>query len=230
MSEKEYKVQELALFWGVSVTTTWNRIKKEGLATFKKKDQTGKEVTYIRISEEFLGRYVNNVVNNDITTDNNRYYEELLTSNNVNNNYNNLVNNVENVQNTQQIHISPSELIDKITTIYNDNNNQLQKVNEELITYKAKALLLEDKANREGYYINEINGLQKDNKRLQRLVETFKYIVIGLLITLSIIITMFIMSYKPVTEQEPVIETVAPKIVQPTPTEAKVPVKAVRKR
>ena len=39
LPEKELKIAELAELWGVSVPTTWNRIKKEGLITFKKKDK-----------------------------------------------------------------------------------------------------------------------------------------------------------------------------------------------
>ena len=86
MSEKELKIAELATVWGVSVPATWNRVRKEGLKTVKKIDENRKEVTYVIVSEEIVNKYLS-AVNNGI---NNRYYEELLTSNNINNDINNV--------------------------------------------------------------------------------------------------------------------------------------------
>ena len=46
--EKELKIAELSALWGVSVPTTWNRIRKEGLQTFIKKNENNKEVNYVK--------------------------------------------------------------------------------------------------------------------------------------------------------------------------------------
>ena len=54
--EKELKIAELANIWGVSVPTCWNRIKKEGLTTIKKKDETNKDITYITISDNLINK------------------------------------------------------------------------------------------------------------------------------------------------------------------------------
>ena len=57
-------------------------------------------------------------------------------------------------------------MFDKLSTLNKEYNDRLERVNEELMTYKSKTLLLEDKAGREGFYINEINTLKKDNNLL----------------------------------------------------------------
>ena len=157
--EKELKIAELASIWGVSVPTTWNRVRKEGLSTIKKFDENRKEVAYVIISDNILNKYIITINNND----NNRYYEEMLTNNNVNNNINNNINNHAEAHNNS---ISVNELFDKLTTLNNQYNERLERVNNELTMYKSKSLLLEDKAGREGYYLKEIDTLKTDNKNL----------------------------------------------------------------
>ncbi len=155
MSEKELKISELANIWAVSVPTTWNRVRKEDLKTVKKVDENRKEVNYVVISDEIINKYVL-TVNNNV---NNHNYEDILTDNNINENVNN---NLKYGNDS----ISASEMFDKLSTLNKEYNDRLERVNEELITYKSKTLLLEDKAGREGYYINEINTLKKDNNLL----------------------------------------------------------------
>lgn len=202
--EKELKIAELANVWGVSVPTTWNRVKKMGLTTFIKKSETNKDINYVSISDEQINEYVINVNNNVNNTDNNGYYEDLLNVNNVNNNANALNNNVVNAENA---HIMQNSIKDTIETlaslnndynerllkVYEDYNNRLQHVNEELITYKSKTLLLEDKAGREGTYINEINGLRTDNKRLLTSVEKLKYVIITLIMVIMGLVMYLVM-------------------------------------
>ena len=116
--EKELKIAELASIWGVSVPTTWNRVRKEGLSTIKKIDENRKEIAYVVISDNILNKYIITVNNND----NNRYYEEMLTDNNINNNVNNDVNNhVESNNNS----ISAQEMFDKLTALNNHFNKFL---------------------------------------------------------------------------------------------------------
>lgn len=155
MSEKELKISELANIWAVSVPTTWNRVRKEDLKTVKKVDENRKEVNYVVISDEIINKYVL-TVNNNV---NNHNYEDILTDNNINENVNN------NLKYGND-NISASEMFDKLSTLNKEYNDRLERVNEELITYKSKTLLLEDKAGREGFYINEINTLKKDNNLL----------------------------------------------------------------
>ena len=155
MSEKELKISELANIWAVSVPTTWNRVRKEDLKTVKKVDENRKEVNYVVISDEIINKYVL-TVNNNV---NNHNYEDILTDNNINENVNN---NLKYGNDS----FSASEMFDKLSTLNKEYNDRLERVNEELMKYKSKSLLLEDKAGREGFYINEINTLKKDNNLL----------------------------------------------------------------
>ena len=155
MSEKELKISELANIWAVSVPTTWNRVRKEDLKTVKKVDENRKEVNYVVISDEIINKYVL-TVNNNV---NNHNYEDILTDNNINENVNN---NLKYGNDS----ISASEMFDKLSTLNKEYIDRLERVNEELMSYKSKSLLLEDKAGREGFYINEINTLKKDNNLL----------------------------------------------------------------
>lgn len=200
MSEKELKIAELATVWGVSVPATWNRVRKEGLKTVKKIDENRKEVTYVIISEEIVNKYLS-TVNNNI---NNRYYEELLTNNNVNNDNNNGLK-------TESEPFSASEMFDKLTALNKEYNNRLEQVNEELITAKSKMLLLEDKAGREGLYINEINGLKTDNNNLKKVVYGLIGVIVVLLLVLACYLTYNIVTSKstqPTTEKTPAVQQV----------------------
>ena len=185
--EKELKIAELAGLWSVSVPTCWNRIKKEGLTTFKKKDETNKDISYVKVTDDIINKYVINEVNNINNNVNNGYYEELLTDNKVNNN----INNAENINITANI---IQDLInynkvnnEELKTVYNDYNNRIERLQEELITYKSKVPLLEDRANREGLYLKEIEDLKKQNKTDKTLIK--------LLITLLTIVIMFILMF-----------------------------------
>lgn len=204
MSEKELKIAELATVWSVSVPATWNRVRKEGLKTVKKIDENRKEVTYVIISEEIVNKYLS-TVNNNI---NNRYYEELLTNNNVNNDNNNGLK-------TESEPFSASEMFDKLTALNKEYNNRLEQVNEELITAKSKMLLLEDKAGREGLYINEINGLKTDNNNLKKVVYGLIGVIVVLLLVLACYLTYNIVTSKstqPTTEKTPVVQKVSQPI------------------
>lgn len=177
MSEKELKISELANIWAVSVPTTWNRVRKEDLKTVKKVDENRKEVNYVIISDEIINKYIL-TVNNNV---NNHNYEDILTDNNVNENINN------NLKYGND-NISASEMFDKLSTLNKEYNDRLERVNEELMTYKSKTLLLEDKAGREGFYINEINTLKKDNNLLLKGLITLLIIFIITFVSLVAIV------------------------------------------
>ena len=176
--KKELKVSELAAIWGVSVPTTWNRIRKEGLETFKKKNENGKEINYIIISDDIIDKYVINLNNNVNEVYNNGYYEDLLSENKVNNPPKNNNNS-----------ISASELFDRLTTLNNEYNDRIERLNNELLTSEKQRLLLEDKASREGLYLKEINELKTDNEKL---INRNKWMLITLITLITLIITVII--------------------------------------
>ena len=89
-----------------------------------------------------------------------------------------------------------SEVIDRIIAIndgYNEQlkeyNERLQRVNDELVTERSKVLLLEDKAGREGLYLNEINGLKTDNEKLKKFIALLITLLVFLLLGLTGYIT-----------------------------------------
>jgi hypothetical protein len=182
--EKELKISELAAIWSTSVPTTWNRVRKEGLTTFKKKDNNNKEINYVSISEDLIKKYINNVVNNVKNDDNNVYYEDMLNVNNVNNSKEDYTTLQEQGFTSDDI----KEIINTITTVNKDYNERLSTLTDRLITAESKTLLLEDAKGREGYHINEINELKKENNRYKLYIN----LLITLLIILLLLITGFI--------------------------------------
>lgn len=180
--EKELKIAELATIWNVSVPTTWNRIKKMGLTTFIKKNESNKDINYVSISDEQINEYIVNVNNNVNNANNNGFYEDMLSNNNVVNKDNEVIdveftrelprlvpeivsalNNVYNEQNQQIININ-NVCNERLETIYNDVKN----VYEELAVHKANTKMLEDKKASEGLYLSEIKELKKEKENLNK--------------------------------------------------------------
>jgi hypothetical protein len=210
--EKELKIAELAALWGVSVPTTWNRIRKEGLTTFIKKNESNKEVNYVKVTDEIINQYVINDNNNVNNIVNNGYYEDMLTNNNI---YDN-VKNPKMLVNAEYTKDDLKELITTITTVNNDYNNRLETLTNRLITAESKQLLLEDKASREGLYINEINDLKKDNNRYKLFIKLLITVIVTLLIVITGYITFNI--GLSATEQNSVTETQKNPVQAVTPT------------
>ena len=106
----------------------------------------------------------------------------------------------------------------------------LKTKNEELIRVKSQQLLLEDKAQREGLYLNEINGLKTDNKKLllvnRLLITVIVILVIGLFVFLTYYFTVknFQSSVNNGDSQ-----TVQEVVEQPVQTVAPPPVPPVKK-
>lgn len=237
---KELKIAELASLWGVSVPTTWNRIKKMGLTTFIKKNESNKDITFVSISDEQIHSYVLNVNNNINNANNNRYYEDMLTNNNVNNASNDVID----VDYSHQSQSFSTNIVSDIKEVYNDCNERILTINnyyneqvknlyEEIANYKAHKLMLEDKASREGLYIKEINELKADNNSVKKVNEWLKYIIVGLIMIIIGFIMYLIMFnnlqkdvntdneiVKQVQVKE-VVNTPAPKPTKPIPKSSK---------
>lgn len=218
-------VQELANYWHVSTNTVWKRLNKlqKRLLTddeqliIVKKPINNRETTVITISDNLLNEFtVNNTVNNGV---NNGDYEELLTVDNVNNNLNNVNNNVNNPQNSidmQEIITQVINYSEQLNTTVNDvhkhYNQQIMNIHEQLMNEKSKIPLLEDKANREGLYLAEIQELKKVNNRNLRL---FTFIVIGLITLLIVITTLLIYNLlNPKTITNTVIKEVPKEVIK----------------
>lgn len=212
--EKELKVSELAKIWGVSVPTVWNRITKMGLKTIIKKSETNKDINYVYISEEQIKSFNINVINNDVNLNNNGYYKELLTDNNVNNDVINADYSI-NTSNSDSNIIKDlinfnNDYNERLASVYETFNNRLETLNKELITYKEKVPLLEDRAGREGLYLNEIDDLKKELK----IKNNFNKLLLTLIIVLTMVIITAVTYFITVNNLQKNIETKTPEKIE----------------
>lgn len=185
--ERRMNVADFAALVGTTSKTIYGKIQnyselpvKEQLNTVKEKVK-GREVTLIVTDSEQIEYYKtlygkNNVIDGE-------YYEKL-TDNNSNKQYNESNNIVKPAINNG----FAAEVFDRIITVNNEYNDRLQRLTDELIDSKSKMLLLEDKAGREGTYINEINILKKENNRNQLLIK----LLITVIVTLILVITGYV--------------------------------------
>lgn len=206
--EKCLKVAELATIWGVSVPTTWNRVRKEGLETVIKKDENGKDINYINISDEVINKYINNPVNNQNNVNNNGYYEEMLNNNNVNNSQSEVID----ADYTMLHNNDVKNLYDRYLTDTNDYKNELISVYKELTEVKSRALLVDMSQEAKSKLEKELEELKTDNKKLlNRNKWLFTLLITLISVLLTITITLVIVNNKVNTSDEEVkIETAMP--------------------
>lgn len=164
--EKKLKVADFAALLGIVPKTVYKMIERNEVIT---------------VSERVNNRQTTLIVTDDEQIEN---FRKIYGKTQVNNGY--CYNSVTENEQSQPViegEIAESythnndfanEVIDRIIALndgynaqLNEYNNRIQQVNEELITAKSKMLLLEDKAGREGLYLNEINELKEGNKRLK---------------------------------------------------------------
>ena len=184
--EKRMNVADFAALVGTTSKTIYEKINNhdelpviEQLNTVIEKVK-GRSIKLIITNSDQI-EYYKNLYRKDTVIDG-EYYE-TLTDNNSEKTFNNLHDNVMNKNNAG----FQGDLFDKFITVNNEYNNRLQQLTDELITSKSKQLLLEDRANREGLYINEINELKKENNRNQ--------LFIKLLVTVIVVLLFIILGY-----------------------------------
>lgn len=186
MMENELKISELAAIWNVSVPTTWNRVKKMGLKTFIKKNETNKDINYVSISDERIQEFIINVNNNVNNGVNNGYYEDMLRDDALVNNVNNEDANVIDVDYIKSNAPVLSELVTNVGKVYSGFSEQIITVNnarneevknlyeevknlyEQLSDAKANQKLLTEQKDREGLYLQEIKDLKNENEHLNK--------------------------------------------------------------
>lgn len=200
MSEKIMKIADFAELIGCTSKTIYALIEKEELITGKDR-LNGREITVIISNDEQIAdlqkRYSKLLVNE---VD----YEDILTVNEGNKQ----VNSLQDHQRQENL----TTVIERLITSNEQVNNQLITVYEELSTEKSKTLLLEDKANREGLYLNEINELKTDNKGLLT-VNKWSLIALAIISTLLIVaIGMLIYNFNnpKIIEKEVIVEKIVP--------------------
>ncbi len=213
--EKKFSVAEFADIVGTTAKTIYQRIDNyenlpvnEKLTTVKEKVK-GRDITFIITSDEQLACYKNIYSKN--TVNDGEYYEKF-TINNGESQLNNTVNDSKNNNNNDL----SSDVFDKLLTLNETYLNRIETVTNELMEYKSKSLLLEDKAGREGLYLKEINELRTDNEKLKtgnKMLLTVLTVIISVLIT--VIITLVIVNN---TQPDKDIKKIPTEINQPVKT------------
>lgn len=167
----KYKISELAQIWGCSVPTVHKRVEKEGYKTIQAPDEQNKMVKYVIIDD------VENNVNNTVENVNN--YDVI---------------DVESVSDN-----SANKFVEAIMTLTHEHEKIIERKNNELVQYKASALLLEDKKYSEGLLIENNKELQQKNrelereqKNLQKMNEYLKYAIFASIVIIVGLLVFFI--------------------------------------
>lgn len=222
MEKKNYTIQQLADILGVSVAAIRKKIKPDennpDIKRYKKRYQVvfgtyeDREVmqislTDIELEEEKRLSGINKIKhsseNNVIRTCESNVTETVESSNNE----------VIDIPYTKSDK-NNTELIINLTERY---NNELKTYAERIIEAESKQLLLEDKANREGFYLQEI----KDAKNVTKNVVKYFSITLAVMLLLLVATTGFLI-YKlmnpTIIEKQVVIEK---PVIQQVPVSAK---------
>lgn len=155
--EKKLKFSEFAELIGVTAKTVYKMKDREEIRTVIEK-VNGREIQLVVTNIEEIEKFR---LMNGKSTGINGNYEDMLTDNEA------TVKNTNPPQNNDNRE-SIKELFEKFVEVNREYNNHIQKLNEELLDSKSKLLLLEDKANREGLYLQEINELKTLNRGLKK--------------------------------------------------------------
>lgn len=185
--ERKMNVADFAALVGTSTKTIYEKINNSGelpvieqLITVSEKVK-GRTIKLILTNSEQIEYYKNLYGKNTVIDG--EYYENV-TVNNLNKPVNEIQETVKNINNNG----FSGDMFERLITVNNEFNNRIEQLTNRVIAAESKQLLLEDKASREGTYINEINELKKDNNRYKLFIK----LLITVIITLLIVITGYI--------------------------------------
>jgi len=220
--ERKMNVADFAALVGTSSKTIYEKINNfdelpgiEQLITVNEKVK-GRTIKLIVTNSEQIEYYKNLYGKNTVIDG--EYYENV-TVNNLNKPVNEVQETVKSINNNG----FNGDMFERLITVNNEFNNRIEQLTNRVIAAESKQLLLEDKASREGIYINEINELKRVNKRYQLFNKGLITVIIMLLIVIIGYITFTIgvnNGNKDTKKQEPAI--VAPvSNVQPAAVQVK---------
>lgn len=182
--EKRLRISEFAALVGTTAKTIYHQIEKGALITVTE-PYNGRKMQFIVTNDKQIAEFKEVYSKMKVTNGN---YEDILTSNN-------RENTVKEIQNQVQSGVSES-VIDKLITFNTELQDRLLNYSDELAEYKGKIPLLEDKAGREGIYINEINELKKVNNRKN--TQLITVIIISLSVILCLVFALMYQYFNPV--------------------------------
>lgn len=184
---KKLKVIDFSTIVGCSQKTVYRMIKKGELLTVNEM-VNGRKVAFIITNDKQIEEIKKNQA--PFTVNEGNYEESLSNAQN------------DKAQNAEILNIYAEKLLE----INKVNNEQLMNLTNELITYKSQVPLLEDKANREGLYLQEIKDLKKVNNRY--LIVLITVIILSVLSACVLCVLLVIEKKKPpkIVETQKVIE------------------------
>lgn len=178
--EKKLKIAEFAALIGVTAKTVYKMVDREEIKTVNEK-VNNRLITLVVTNDAEIENFKNIYGKSPV---NNGNYEDILTDNEES-----LNDNIHSQSSKNDI--SVSEVLDRIIQINKEYNNELKRVNEELVNAKAQMLFLEDKASREGLYLQEIKELKTENEQLK----TGNRKTLYALLTVIVILLLALVSY-----------------------------------
>lgn len=192
--DNKFKVSDFAGIIGCSQKTVYRMIERGELITVNEQ-VNGRKIVFILANNKQIEEIKKNQASFSVNDGN---YEESL-SNNVS----------QNTTNAELLNV----YADKLFEMNKINNEQIMKLNEELISFKSRVPLLEDKASREGLYLSEINNLKKNSTRFIVAIITLIFLSVVIACVLSILLVIEHNKPPKVIETEKVVEKVVEKPV-----------------
>lgn len=212
--ERKMNVADFAALVGTSTKTIYEKINNSGelpvieqLITVNEKVK-GRTIKLIVTNSEQIEYYKNLYGKNTVIDG--EYYENVTV-----NNLNKPVNEVQETVKNNNSNGFNGDIFERLITVNNEFNNRIEQLTNRVIAAESKQLLLEDKASREGTYINEINELKKDNNRYKLFIKLLITVIVTLLIVITGYITFNI--GLSTTEQSSVIESTKNEQMQVAP-------------
>lgn len=186
--EKKFSVADFAELVGTTAKTIYQKIDNyenlplnEQLTTVKERVK-GREITFVVTSDEQIQIY-KNLYRKEVVRERD-YYENFT-----NNNGDIPVSNNQKMVNSNNNGVSGNNVFEQLLTLNETYLNRIESVTNELMEYKSKQLLLEDKAGKEGFYLNSIKELETENNRLKT---SNKRLILVLTIIISVLLTVLI--------------------------------------
>ena len=161
--EMKLKFAEFAELIGTTAKTVYKMEEREEIVTVTEK-VNNRPTRLVVTNNEQINHFRNVYSKSPVNVGN---CEDIVTNINTSMNVNNTSQSTNNGDVVQ-------EMFDKIVAMNEQYNNRIAKLNEELIDSKSKLLFLEDKAGREGLYLQEINELKTENKELKTTLKQFR--------------------------------------------------------
>jgi lipopolysaccharide export LptBFGC system permease protein LptF len=218
--ERKLKFSEFAELIGTTAKTVYKMEEREEITTVIEK--VNNRPTRLVVTDDNQINHFKNIYSKSPV--NNSNYEENVTINNE------VVNNNDSSQSANNNEII-QEMFDKMIVLNEEYNNRISKLNEELIDSKSKLLLLEDKANREGLYLAEINTLKKENNELKlSKSKSLNILVTVIIILLMVVVSMVTYNVTVGTKKERTQQEVTQSVNEIQPTGNKPVKSAVRKK